>query len=98
MTTNYDAPRQNDDELSDRPIEEMTARQNQHQAPEIDETDDVTAEGLDLPGADLSNEELSIRVLPKQDDEFTCMECFTVRHRSQLAEDAQGLICVDCAS
>ncbi|RAF10133.1 dUTPase, partial [Burkholderia multivorans] len=28
----------------------------------------------------------------------TCMECFLVRHRSQLASDEGGiLICTDCA-
>ena len=43
----------------------------------------------------LSNEELSVRVLPKQNDEFTCMECFLVSHRSQLA-DADAMICTDC--
>ena len=33
---------------------------------------------------------------PKQEDEFTCMSCFLVHHRSQLA-DEKKLICRDCA-
>jgi hypothetical protein len=32
---------------------------------------------------------------PRQDDEFTCMSCFLVHHRSQLA-DEKKLICRDC--
>ena len=55
------------------------------------------AEAFELPGADLSHEELTVRVLPKQADEFTCASCFLVKHRSQLAETRGGLdYCVDC--
>ncbi len=52
---------------------------------------------MELPGADLSNEELAVRVLPKQADEFTCMSCFLVHHRSQLAGEKNGQpVCRDC--
>jgi hypothetical protein len=38
-------------------------------------------------------------VRPRQDDEFTCMSCFLVHHRSQLATEKNGvLICQDCAA
>jgi hypothetical protein len=38
-------------------------------------------------------------VLPAQEDEFTCVSCFLVKHRSQLDhEDAAGPICKDCAA
>ena len=41
--------------------------------------------------------ELAVRVLPKQQDEFTCMSCFLVHHRSQLAREKNGQpICRDC--
>ncbi len=50
---------------------------------DVDETD--TAEGFELPGADLSGEELSVRVVPKQADEFTCSTCFLVHHRHRAA-------------
>ena len=44
------------------------------------------------------SEELSVRVIHKQDDEFTCAECFMVHHRSQLASEENGvMICADCA-
>ncbi len=64
---------------------------------DVDEAEQ--AEGFELPGADLSGEELSVRVLPRQADEFTCSRCFLVHHRSQLADDRNGqLICRECAA
>ena len=51
-----------------------------------------------MPGADLSGEELTVKVIPKQADEFTCSVCFLVQHRSRLSADNGGrLVCVDCA-
>ncbi|CAM5709548.1 dUTPase OS=Streptomyces glaucescens OX=1907 GN=SGLAU_25255 PE=4 SV=1 [Streptomyces glaucescens] len=36
-------------------------------------------------------------MLPEQQDEFTCMSCFLVHHRSQLAREKNGQpICRDC--
>ena len=56
-------------------------------------------ENLELPGADLSGEELTVRVVPKQEDEFTCSSCFLVHHRSRLAGERNGLpVCRDCAA
>jgi hypothetical protein len=47
----------------------------------------------------LSGEELSVRVIPKQADEFTCSCCFLVQHRSRLASEKNGvMICTDCAA
>ena len=60
-----------------------------------DEDETEAAESFELPGADLSHEELAVEVKPKQDDEFTCMSCFLVHHRSQLA-DEKKIYCVDC--
>ena len=49
-------------------------------------------------GADLSGEELTVRVLPRQTDEFTCSKCFLVHHRSQLAKgDGPTSVCRECA-
>jgi hypothetical protein len=62
----------------------------------VDEDEAEAAESFELPGADLSHEELAVEVMPRQEDEFTCMSCFLVHHRSQLA-DAKKLICRDCA-
>lgn len=91
MATDYDAPRRTEsDEVSEDSLEELKARRNEAQSAvvDIDETD--TAESFELPGADLSGEELSVRVVPKQADEFTCSSCFLVHHRSRLASDANG--------
>ncbi len=98
MATDYDAPRKTDDELNEDSLEELKARRvdKSSSSVDIDETDQ--AEGFELPGADLSNEELSVRVLPRQADEFTCTRCFLVKHRSQLAdESANQPECLECA-
>jgi Domain of unknown function (DUF4193) len=53
---------------------------------------------FELPGADLSGEELSVTVIPQRRDEFTCSSCFLVQHRSRLRRSSAGLpICADCA-
>ena len=60
---------------------------------------DDGAESLELPGADLSNEDLIVRVIPRQADEFTCSTCFLVHHRSQLAEThGDQYVCRECAA
>ena len=74
MATDYDAPRKTDDELSEDSIEELKARRVDKTASAVDEDEIEAAEGFELPGADLSNEELSVRVLPRQADEFTCSQ------------------------
>jgi hypothetical protein len=69
MAQDYDAPRRTEsDEVSEDSLEELKARRNEAQssAVDVDETD--TAESFELPGADLSGEELSVRVVPKQAD------------------------------
>ena len=98
MATDYDAPRKTDDELSEDSIEELKSRRVDKRASSVDVDETEQAEGFELPGADLSGEELSVRVLPRQADEFTCSKCFLVHHRSQLAkETADGPVCRDCA-
>jgi len=74
-------------------IRSLVERYKQASSVDVDETE--AAENLELPGADLSHEELAVEVKPKQLDEFTCMSCFLVHHRSQLA-DEKKLICRDC--
>jgi hypothetical protein len=99
MATDYDSPRKTDDDLGEDSLQELQARRMDKSSSTIDLDPDDAAEGLELPGADLSNEELSFRVMPRQADEFTCSRCFLVHHRSQLAEDRNGqLICRECAA
>ncbi len=100
MATDYDAPRKtDDDDLGEDSLEELKARRGDKSASSVDVDETEQAEGFELPGADLSGEELSVRVVPKQADEFTCSRCFLVHHRSQLAKEINGqLICTECAS
>jgi len=98
MATDYDAPRKTDDDLGEDSIEELKARRVDKGASAVDVDETEQAEGFELPGADLSNEELSVRVLPRQADEFTCSQCFLVKHRSQLAAlESVQLVCRECA-
>lgn len=99
MATDYDEPRvKPEDEPANESLEMLRSRRSETtQSPAIDADDTDTAEGIDLPGADLSQEELLVRVVPEQDDEFTCLSCFLVRHRSQLAREQDGArYCVEC--
>ena len=99
MATDYDAPRKQDEDLREDSLEQLKARRNSDQSGQVDEDEVEAAEGFELPGADLSNVELSINVVPAQDDEFTCSECFLVHHRSQLAFEEDGQpVCGDCAA
>ena len=99
MATDYDAPRKTDDDLSEDSIEELKARRVDKSASSVDVDETEQAEGFELPGADLSGEELSVRVIPRQADEFTCTECYLVHHRSQLASDKGGKrVCPECAA
>ncbi|HUW78580.1 MAG TPA: DUF4193 domain-containing protein [Candidatus Nanopelagicaceae bacterium] len=97
MATDYDTPRKTDEELNEESIEELKARRADAQSGQVDIDEAELAETLELPGADLSGEELTVRVVPKQNDEFTCSRCFLVHHRSQLAR-GEGLtaICFEC--
>ena len=99
MATDYDSPRKTDDEMSEDSLEELKARRVDKSASVVDVDEADLAESLELPGADLSNEELSVGVLPRQADEVTCSHCFLVHHRSQLAtQKGSQLVCKECAA
>ena len=97
MATDYDAPRKSEDESES--IEALKERVPDKLSGSIDVEDSDNPGGFDLPGADLSDVELDVVVLPPQEDEFTCVSCFLVKHRSQLDhEDKAGPICKKCAA
>jgi hypothetical protein len=99
MATDYDEPRvRPEDQPANESLEAIQAQRSATtQTALIDVEDGETAEGIDLPGADLSHEELLIQVIPQQEDEFTCMSCFLVHHRSQLAREKSGdKYCKEC--
>jgi hypothetical protein len=92
----YDAPRRPAVELEDDSLEELTARRTATQSPVVD-LDEPDGD-FELPGADLSDEELTVSVVPMGADEFRCDSCFLVHHRSQLVVQGSGRkVCRDCA-
>ncbi len=98
MATDYDTPRKTDEELHEESLEELKAQRVDAQSGQIDVDEAEAAENLELPGADLSGEELSVRVVPKQVDEFTCSRCFLVHHSTQLAKGEGATAgCKECA-
>ena len=67
MATDYDAPRRNEtDDMAEDSLDELKARRNEAQSAVVDVDESDTAESFELPGADLSGEELTVKVLPKQ--------------------------------
>ena len=98
MATDYDEPRvRPEDQPANESLEAIQAqRSSTTQTSVIDVENGDTAEGLDLPGAILE-EELLVQVVPVQEDEFTCMSCFLVHHRTQLAREKNGdKYCAKC--
>jgi len=96
--TDYDAPRRSMVDLEEDSLEELKARRASAQSPTVDLDETEAAEGFELPGADLSDEELTVTVVPMRTDEFRCSRCFLVHHRSQLADSREGrYTCRECA-
>ena len=90
----YDAPRRTAAGLDDG-VQELNALSDVGRSPSVDLDE---AESFDVPGADLTGEELSVAVVPMQSDEFRCARCFLVQHRSQLAGQSNGQeICSECS-
>ena len=97
-TTDYDTPRRPIVDLEEDSLEELKARRTAAQSPSVDLDETDAAEGFELPGADLSDEELTVAVVPMRADEFRCSRCFLVHHRSQLAGQRNGQdICRECS-
>ena len=98
MTIDYDTPRQSAlSQDAEEPLQQLKTGDG-GAADLLDSDDTDLAEGYKLPDADLSGEELTVRVVPQQADEFVCTSCFLVHHRSNLAELGQNIqVCRDCA-
>lgn len=98
--TNHDAPRvsDTDDDVLVESLEELAARERRKvDAAVLDADDGDVADWFHLPDADLYGVELTVRVLPKQANEFTCSNCFLVQHRNRVAlQTGDQLICADC--
>src|SRR3954451_6259702 len=97
MATDYDAPRKTEDDSES--IEALKERVPDKLSGSGDVEDADNPSGFELPGADLSDLELDVVVLPPQEDEFTCSNCFLVNHRSQKNHAPPGRpICPECAA
>ena len=96
MPTDYDAPRLTAEDGPESSLQELqTGAVTQTALIDVDESE--LADSFELPGADLSNEELLVQIVPVQADEFTCASCFLVHHRSQLAREKDGRkYCTEC--
>ena len=79
-----------EESVGETSLEELLARRAEDK-PGEEEDESV----LDLRGEERA-ETLPIKVLPQQTNEFTCRNCFLVKHKSQLA-DKKKMICRDCA-
>lgn len=95
MATDYDAPRKNDDDTES--IEAIKERVPDKIASSIDSED---GDHLDAFGLhDALPDDLDVVVIPPQEDEFTCVECFIVKHHSLLARKTKGgPVCIECDS
>ncbi len=97
MATDYDAPRKTEDDSDS--IEALKERVPDRMSGVVDVDDADNPGSFDLAGADLSDLELETVVLPPQADEFTCVSCFLVKHRSQIDhQEKLGPICQECAA
>jgi Domain of unknown function (DUF4193) len=96
--SDYDARRVSDVETQDRSALRELAPTLPGSSTAIVDDDPNDLNFFELPGADLSGEELSVTVIPQRADEFTCSSCFLVQHRSRLRTSSSGLpVCADCA-
>jgi len=97
-STDYDAPRRPIVDLEEDSLDELKARRTAAQSPTVDLDETEAADGFELPGADLSDEELTVAVVPMLPDEFRCSRCFLVHHRSQLVSSRSGQdVCRECS-
>lgn len=72
-------------------IQEILVKQEAKAEGEDEEDDSV----LSLTREDRL-EPLAVKVVPAQPTEFTCSNCFLLKHRSQLKDKAK-MLCRDCA-
>lgn len=97
MAQDYDTPKDKND--IDETVAQLSGGTNRNDGADIDDDENAIAENFELPGADLSDEDPSVDVVPMQGDEFICSQCFLVKHRSQLDHMENGQpVCTECAA
>ena len=80
----YDSPRRPAVEIDDDSLEQLKAHSTAVQSPGVDLDEAEAAETFELPGADLSADELTVTVIPIQSDESPTVNA-AVPHRTQQA-------------
>lgn len=96
-TTDYDARRVSDNDTPDKSSLRELAPALHGAGTTVVDDDPDDVHFFELPGADLSGEELSVTVIPQRADEFTCSSCFWCS-TATLRRSAAGLpVCADCA-
>lgn len=97
MATDYDAPRKTDEDTDS--IQALQERVPDKMSGVVDVDDADNPGSYELSGQDLADVDLDVVVLPPQADEFTCVSCFLVKHRSQIDHESKlGPICLECAA
>ncbi|MCV7198660.1 DUF4193 domain-containing protein [Mycobacterium angelicum] len=95
--SDYDARRVSDADQGDKSVMRELSPNLPKLTTAVIDDDPNDAPFFDLPGADLSGEELTVAVIPQRSDEFTCSCCYLVQHRSRLRSSSGGrMICADC--
>lgn len=95
MATDYDAPRKTDDDTDS--IEALKERSPDRGSPNVDVDDNDGVVGFDLPDETLVDVD-DVIVLPVRQDEFTCAECYLVKHKSLFDHNSEyGPVCTDCS-
>lgn len=100
MATDYDAPRKSDDEAESLDALKERGAEKTSNPIDVDETDILDGSvglAFDLNPDELVNTDVVL--LPPQDDEFTCIKCFIVRHKSLRSSTTKaGSVCIECDS
>lgn len=95
--SDYDARRVTDTDGQESELRQLDPSLSGSSTAVVDE-DPNDVHFFELPGADLSGEELAVTVIPQRSDEFTCTSCFLVQHRHRMILSISGRpICTDCA-
>ncbi|HEY7477147.1 MAG TPA: DUF4193 family protein [Actinomycetota bacterium] len=77
-------------------IQDILAKQESATETQEQATEDEDEAAVATMTRDEKLEPLDARVVPIQTSEFTCTNCFLVKHRSQLA-NKKKMLCRDCA-
>ncbi len=79
-------------EAPETSLDEIIAKKADEPAPEEEAEEESV---LETSRGDERVEPLAVKVVPQQETEFVCKNCYLVKHRSQLA-DKRKMFCRDC--